>query len=90
MDKNNTLQVEHLLKLAHNGDMTFIEPLQVLKKTHSWHSISDNLMLDNGNRIIPFGSWADILCIYFERGVDGLIECGLYKSELSVFAIALL
>ena len=90
MDDNNTLEVEHLLKLVHTGNSDFVKPLQALKKNHNWLSVKGNLVVNDDTRLIAFGTWTDIICEYLVKGINGLVECALKKDEFFSFTISVL
>lgn len=87
--KSNNIEVEDLFEILHKGGRKSVDFLTYVKTEYNWADISDNLILSNGNRRIPFATWADIICLYLEKGISALI-IEAEKSNRWEFAIDIL
>lgn len=87
--EQNTLEVEHLLALARTGNQAFVAVIRGLQAEQNW---SHESFLD-GQRVVPFGSWADVVCRYLEEGCGGVATLGTSpatRGDFAPFCIALL
>ncbi len=83
IEKTNGIEVEDILKLLKKGDQTLIQPLKELSSRLGWNPI-------NEKSFIPLAIWTDIVCIYFEFGLDGLQRLLLKKDLISALALGVL
>ena len=87
--KDNTLEVEHLLGVAQTGDPAFVALIRSLQSEHSWSQ--EHVINEQG--IVPFGTWADVVCRYLEEGARGIVLLGTSpdtRSKYATFCLALL
>ena len=73
LEKKGNLEVEHLLKILKIPNKEYITPLQEMVAQYHWQPLNDEL-------IIPFASWVDAICIYLEKGAQGLVKA-IYKTK---------
>src|SRR5262245_42286859 len=82
----NSLEVEHLLKVAAIGDAADAPFLHALKCEHAWP--------DTGrvgrSLVVPLGRWADTVCRFLEDGYSGLVAMAGEIVGASEFGIGLL
>ena len=67
LEKKGNLEVEDLLKILKTPNKEYITPLQEMVVQYHWQPLNDEL-------IVPFASWVDVICIYLEEGVQGLVK----------------
>ena len=67
LEKKGNLEVEDLLKILKTPNKEYITPLREMVAQYHWQPLNDEL-------IVPFASWVDALCIYFEEGTQGLVK----------------
>jgi hypothetical protein len=77
---DNSLEVEHLVKVAELGDVTDAPFLRALKEEHGWS--------DTGRD--PFGRWADTVCRFLEDGYPGLVHAAKDSGEAAEFCVSVL
>ena len=73
LEKKGNLEVEDLLKILKTPNKEYITPLQEMVAQYHWQPLNDEL-------IIPFASWVDAICIYLEKGAQGLVKA-IYKTK---------
>ncbi|QJW98594.1 hypothetical protein [Frigoriglobus tundricola] len=83
---DNSLEVEHLLKVAAIGDAADAALLRTLKGEHGWS--------DSGREgrqlVVPFGRWADTVCRLLEGGYAGLVRMAGEAGGADEFCIGVL
>lgn len=82
-DREDSLEVEDILRLIHTADSSLILPLKDLSKRRDWQEMNDQL-------VVPFASWTNIVCDYLAGGVEKMIEIGVKKNSYSYFALSVL
>lgn len=83
---DNSLEVEHLLKVACVGDATNIQLLRELSSKHNW-SYSGR---EKGYRVVPFAKWVEAVSVYLDGGVDALVNYACQPGgESWTFALAI-
>lgn len=83
---DNSLEVEHLLKVAAIGDATDTPFLRALKSEHRWSDTGR----EGRTRVVPFGRWADAVCRFLEEGAAGLVRMAGEFTEAADFCIGVL
>lgn len=83
LEKNDELEVEDLLKLLKKPCVSLADPLREMAKMYDWLPI-------NQERIVPFATWAEVVAIYFEKGIAEIIALAKKKDEISPFALSTL
>src|SRR5262245_6433515 len=83
---DNSLEVEHLVKVAEIGDATDVPFLRALKGEHGWSDTGR----EGRKRVIPFGRWADTVCRFLEDGYPGLVQAGKDSAEAAEFCVSVL
>jgi hypothetical protein len=83
---DNSLEVEHLLKVAELGDATDAPFLRALKSEHGWSESGR----EGRKRVVPFGRWSDTVCRFLEDGYSGLVQAAKDSSEAAEFCVSLL
>ena len=73
LEKKGNLEVEDLLKILKTPNKEYITPLQEMVVQYHWQPLNDEL-------IVPFASWVDVICIYLEEGVQGLVK-SIHKTK---------
>ncbi|PJK13474.1 hypothetical protein CO614_00955 [Lysobacteraceae bacterium NML120232] len=81
--KKGELEVEDLLKLLKTPDAKFVAPLREMVEQYDWQPLNDQL-------VVPFASWVDVVCLYLEQGVEGLILAAKNKGCFAELALAAL
>ena len=81
--KKDELEVEDLLTLLKTPDTKFITPLQQMAKEYDWQA-------DNDRLIIPFATWVETVCLYFEKGIEGFIQAAKVKDRFAQFVLSAL
>jgi hypothetical protein len=84
--KNNTLEVEHILKAAKLRLPNLKETLSELSALNNW---SYETYLADGSHVVPFAKWAQVAGEYAQGGFSALAILAK-KPELASFIIALL
>jgi hypothetical protein len=83
---DNSLEVEHLVKVAELGDASDAPFLRALKEEHSWS--------DSGREgrklVVPFGRWANTVCRFLEDGYPGLVQAGKESPDAADFCVGVL
>jgi hypothetical protein len=83
---SDTLEVEHLLKVAATGDATDAAFLRDLKAEYEW---SDTGWVGR-SRVVPLGCWVDTVCCFLEQSYGGLVRMVSESSETADFCISVL
>ena len=83
---DNSLEVEHLLRVAAIGDAADVPFLRTLQAKSGW-SDSDH---EGDTRVVPFGRWADVVCRFLEDNYAGLVRLAGELPGLAEFCIAVL
>lgn len=83
---DNSLEVEHLLKVATIGDASDAPFLRALKEEHAWSETG----CEGRARVVPFGRWSDTVCRYLEDGHTGLVQLAGKSIEAAEFCISVL
>lgn len=78
--KNETIEVEDLLKLVHINNKNLIQPLLELKNNYNWQETNTELTL-------PLGTWVNIICEYLNNGYSGLVKISKSNKEMLPFAL---
>lgn len=84
--KNGTLEVEHLLKDATYPNDALAMALDELSAELQWSFAGS---FDNGNLLVPLGTWAKVVSTYCRDGFDGLIRLAA-EPKSATFVIGLL
>jgi hypothetical protein len=83
---DNSLEVEHLIKVAAIGEASDAPFLRALKAEFGWP--------DSGRkgrtRVVPLGRWVDTVCCFLEGGYDGLVQMARDSAEDADFCIPVL
>jgi hypothetical protein len=82
--KNNSLEVEHILKAAKLRLPALKETLMQLSVLHDW---SYETYLTDGTHVVPLGKWAQVAGEYAEGGYPALAILAK-NSDLASFIIA--
>lgn len=83
LEKNDELEVEDLLKLLKKPCVSLAEPLREMAKMYDWAGI-------NQERLVPFATWAEVIALYFEKGIAEIIALVKKKDKLSELALSIL
>jgi hypothetical protein len=83
---DNSLEVEHLLKVAELGDATDAPFLRALKAEHGWSDTGR----EGRKRVVPFGRWADTVGRFLEDGYPGLVQGAKDSGEAADFCVSVL
>lgn len=83
---DNSLEVEHLLKVSTIGDATDAALLRTLKAKHSWSDTG----WEGRRRVVPFGRWAEVVCRFLEQGCDGLVRMAGESADAAGFCVGVL
>ncbi len=83
---NNTLEVEHLLRVLVVGDAADAPFLRRLSSEHGW---SDARQVGR-RRVVPFGCWADAVCRYLEGGSAAVVQMSRESPSLVEFCLGVL
>lgn len=83
LEKKDEMEVEDLLKLLKKPCVSLAEPLREMAKMYDWLPI-------NQERFVPFATWAEVIALYFEKGIAGIIALAKKKDEISSFALSTL
>src|SRR5262245_33962022 len=82
---DNSLEVEHLVKVAVLGDATDAPFLRALKGEHGWSDTGR----EGRKLVVPFGRWADTVCRFLEDGYPGLVQAAK-ESDGAEFCVSVL
>jgi hypothetical protein len=66
---DNSLEVEHLLKITTTGDVSAVPLLAELASMHRWSHTG----WEDGSRVVPFAKWVEAISVYLTDGCDGLV-----------------
>jgi hypothetical protein len=83
---DNSLEVEHLVKVAELGDATDAPFLRALKDEHGWSDTGR----EGRKLVVPFGRWADMVCRFLEEGYPGLVQAATDSAEAPDFCLSVL
>ena len=83
---DNSLEVEHLLKVATIGDAADAPFLRVLKGEHGWSDTGR----EGRKLVVPFGRWADTVCRFLEDGYLGLVQAAKDPPDAADFCVSVL
>lgn len=83
---DNSLEVEHLLKVATLGDASDAPLLRQLKVEHDWSDTGR----EGNDKVVPFGLWCDVVCCYLKHGYLGIVEMAHHDEDLLDFCFGLL
>jgi hypothetical protein len=83
---DNSLEVEHLLKVAELGDASDAPFLRALKEEHSWSDTGR----EGRKLVVPFGRWADTVCHFLEDGYPGLVQSAKDSPDAAHFCVSVL
>jgi hypothetical protein len=83
---DNSLEVEHLLKVAAIGDAADAQFLRALKGEHGWSDTGR----EGRKLVVPFGRWADTVCRFLEDGYAGLVRLAEESAGAAEFCIGVL
>lgn len=88
---DDTLEVEHLLKIAKIGDASVIPLLQELSTKHAWSYSGIETDGARQIRVAPFAKWVEVICEYLDGGCDALVAYAQRSDEgCWHFAVAVL
>ena len=74
---DNSLEVEHLLKVARIADASTVSLLAELSAKHQWSYTG----WDGDTRVVPFAKWVEAVSIYLTDGCDGLVNYAQRRSD---------
>lgn len=77
------MEVEDLLKLLKKPCISLAEPLRKMAKMYDWRPI-------NQECIVPLATWAEVVALYFEKGIQGITALAKKKYEMSALALSTL
>jgi hypothetical protein len=83
---DNSLEVEHLLKVAELGDASDAPFLRALRSEHGWSATGR----EGRSLVVPFGRWADVVCRFLEDGYPGLVQAAKEPDGAAEFCVSLL
>src|SRR4051794_17121597 len=83
---DNSLEVEHLLKVATLGDASDAPFLRALREEHDWSDSGREV----GTLVVPFGRWADTVCRFLEHGYPGLVQLAKDSDTAAEFCVGVL
>ncbi len=83
---DNSLEVEHLVKVAELGDASDAPFLRALKEEHSWSDTGQ----EGSKLVVPFGRWAETICRFLEDGYPGLVQASRDSAEATEFCVSVL
>lgn len=83
---DNSLEVEHLLKVAAIGNAADAPFLRALKGEHGWSDTGR----EGRDRVVPFGRWVDTVGRFLEDGYDGLVRLYGESAGAAEFCIGVL
>jgi len=86
MAADNSLQVEHLVKVADLGDATDAAFLRALKGEHGWSDTGR----EGRDLVVPLGRWADTVCRFLEDGCPGLVQAANDSPDAHEFCVSVL
>jgi hypothetical protein len=81
----NSLEVEHLLKVAAAGDASDAAFLQAIKAEYGWSDTE----VEKGERVAPLGRWVDVVCRFLQEGYDGIVRMAEESTDGADFCIGL-
>lgn len=84
--RNNTLEVEHLLKEASHPNDAFATAIDELSAELRWPFAGE---LHNGNPQVPLATWSKVVSTYCRGGFDGLVRLAA-EPQSANFVIGLL
>ncbi len=82
-DSEEGVNVEDILKLLPLGDTTWIKPLKEFAIEAQWQPI-------NKEHIVPLLTWVEMVCVYFEAGLEGLCKIIEKKDKYASFALGVI
>lgn len=74
--KGGEVNVEDLLALLKLKDASICPELKRLKQDFNWKAV------DNPENEVPLGAWADVICVYYERGFKALYSIAIQHTRL--------
>lgn len=83
---DNSLEVEHIVKVAELGDSSDASFLRALKEEHRWSDTGR----EGHKLVVPFGRWADTVCVFLEDGYPGLVRAAKDSPEAADFCVSVL
>jgi hypothetical protein len=83
---DNSLEVEHLVKVAELGDAADASFLRALKGEHGWSDTGR----EGRKLVVPFGRWSDTVCRFLEDGYPGLVQAAKDSAEAAEFCVSVL
>src|SRR5262245_31694251 len=83
---DNSLEVEHLVKVAEIGDATDAPFLRALKDEHGWSDAGR----EGRKPVVPLGRWADTVCRFLEDGYPGLVRAARDSIQSAEFCVGVL
>lgn len=81
LENKGDLEVEDLLKILKTPDVRFIAPLKEMAKQYDWQPLNNQL-------IVPFASWVDAICLYLEKGMQGLVIATQKKDDFAELVLS--
>lgn len=83
----NSLEVEHLLKIAKIASVSAVPLLTDLSATHHWSYTG----WEGEDRVVPLARWVEVISVYLTGGCDGLVSYAQRPpSESWHFALSVL
>src|SRR5690348_14306473 len=84
---DNSLEVEHLLKIAKTADVSAVPLLTDLAARHDWSYTG----WEGETRVVLFAKWVEAISVYLTDGCDGLVSYAQRPpSESWSFALSVL
>ena len=83
---DNSLEVEHLVKVASIGDAKDASFLRTLKTEHKWSDTGR----EGRARVVPFGRWTEAVCRFLEEGYAGVVRMAGEGPGAVDFCVAIL
>jgi hypothetical protein len=83
---DNSLEVEHLVKVAELGDSADAPFLRALKGEHGWSDTGR----EGRTRVVPFGRWVDTVCRFLEDGYPGLVQAAEESPDAADYCVSVL
>jgi hypothetical protein len=83
---NNTLEVEHLLRVLSTADATDAPFIRSLSTEYGW-SVTGVV---GRRRVVPFACWADAVCRYLEGGCAAVVRMSQESPSMIEFCLGVL
>ncbi len=75
-NENAEINVEDLLVLLKIEDSIVVSHLRFLAEKYDWKKV------DETDNEVPFGSWVDVICLFFECGYESLYDLATSNSRM--------